>query len=69
MSTGTTPLTTLAAIDRYSREVQQRIVDQQNNNAAARPLALSDEAMHEQARQLLDDLQERRRAILASWRA
>jgi hypothetical protein len=68
MSTGTTPLTSLAAIDRYSREVQQRIVDQQNN-AAARPFALSDEAMHEQARQLLDDLQERRRAILASWRA
>jgi hypothetical protein len=63
MSTGTTPLTSLAAIDRYSREVQQRIVDQQNH------AAVSDEAMHEQTQQLLDDLQERRRAILASWRA
>jgi hypothetical protein len=68
MSTGTTPLTSLAAIDRYSRAVQQQIVEQQDN-AALRPLTATEEAMREQARQLLDILDERRRAILASWRA
>lgn len=55
----------LAAIDRYANEAKRRI---KVKSAGCSALSMQEAEAIQQERRLLEKLQERRRAILASWR-